>query len=155
RTPRPIPAAANARKVVGRSRGCTKPSVNKDEPLSLNAECQLETPSAWNIIMKPVSTIASQTAGCTSSVSGAYSAMTRSRPPYVLLSPAKTLNTRRVLSQMIRVSVTTDPRGSTSDRTAASSTTPTSPTPAANHATLTTTSIGALSPRGRDASAGA
>src|SRR5262249_57742201 len=34
-------------------------------------------------------------------------------------------------------------------------TTPTSPTPAANHATLTTTSIGALSPRGRDASAGA
>ena len=80
RTPRPIAASANAKKVVGRSRGCTKPSVNNDEPLSLNAERQLETPKAWNIIMEPTSTIASQTAGCTNSVSGAYNAMIRSRP---------------------------------------------------------------------------
>ena len=80
RTPRPIAASANANEVVGRSRGWTKPSVNTDEPLSLNAERQLETPRAWNIIMQPAITIASQTAGCTSSVSGAYSAMIRSRP---------------------------------------------------------------------------
>src|SRR2546421_526538 len=72
--------SANANEVVGRARGCTKPSVNIDEPLSLNAERQLETPSAWNIIMNPTITIASHTTGCTSSVSGAYSAMTRSRP---------------------------------------------------------------------------
>ena len=50
------------------------------------------------------------------------------------------LKTLRVLTQMIRVSVTTEPRGSTSERTAESITAKTKASPATNHATLMTVS---------------
>src|SRR6266511_5126135 len=81
--------------------------------------------------------------------------MTRSRPSYVWLARAIRLKTRRVLTQMIRVSATTEPRGSTSDRTAASMTAKTTASPATNHATLTTASTLVSPPTRGAAGAGA
>ena len=66
--------------------------------------------------------------------------MTRSRASYVLHRPAIRSKTARVIRQITRVRATTDPRGSTKVRTAASTTKTTSTTPPANHRTLTMTS---------------
>src|SRR6266511_4140111 len=65
---------------------------------------------------------------------------------------AARLKTRRVLTQMIRVSATTEPRGSTSERTTESITAKTKASPATNHATLTTAST-LVSPPSRGACA--
>src|SRR6266516_4140474 len=144
-TPSPNAASRNARALVGTSRGRTKPRVKSDEPLSTKAVRQLDTPRAWNIIVNPTRIIASHTTGSRRSDIGAYNAITRSRPSYVLHRPAIRSNTRRVISQIALESATTDPLGRTNVRTAESSTTKTSATPPANHRTAITTSTASQS----------
>ena len=67
-------------------------------------------------------------------------AFNRYTPDIVLTDWAMPIFDGLELTQMIRVSETTDPRGSTSERTAASITATTKASPATNHATLITVS---------------
>src|SRR5690349_2924755 len=93
--PRPSAASLKAATVVGRFDGCTNPRVSSDEPLSVNATGQLSTPRPWKTNVYPANTSTSQTSGSTSNDTGAYSAITRSRPSYVFTGRAISWNTFR------------------------------------------------------------